>query len=185
VPSGKLIHRRPVHSGRIVEVSVDRVRLPNGHEVDLDMVRHPGAAAVVPFVNSREILLVRQYRWATGGWIYEVPAGKLQGPEDTPAACAARELEEEVGRRAGRLMALGSIWTAPGFTDERIHLFLAAELETVPQALEEDEVLVVEQVPFQAALEMASQGRIPDAKSQCALFQVHLRWRTDSGLTVA
>jgi len=157
VPTGKLIHRQPVHSGRIVHVSVDRVRLPNGHEVELDMVWHPGAAAVVPFVNSREILLVRQYRWATGGWIYEVPAGKLEGPEDTPAACAARELEEEVGRRAGRLEDLGYIWTAPGFTDEKIHLFLARE-----------------------ALDMAGRGRIPDAKSQCALLQVQLRLGADS-----
>jgi ADP-ribose pyrophosphatase len=175
VATGKLIHRQPVHDGRIVHVSVDRVRLPNGHEVALDMVWHPGAAAVVPFVNGREILLVRQYRWATGGWIYEVPAGKLQGPDDTPAACAARELEEEVGRRAGRLEELGFIWTAPGFSDEKIHLFLATDLETVPQSLEDDEVLEVVQMPFLEALDMASRGQIPDAKSQCALLQVHLR----------
>ena len=180
MPTGKLIHRQPVHSGRIVRVSVDRVRLPNGHEVALDMVWHPGAAAVVPFVNSREILLVRQYRWATGGWIYEVPAGKLEGPEDTAAACAARELEEEVGRRAGRLEDLGYIWTAPGFTDEKIHLFLATDLEMVPQSLEDDEVLEVVQMPFREALDMAGSGRIPDAKSQCALLQVHLRLGADS-----
>jgi ADP-ribose pyrophosphatase len=175
VPTGKLIHRQAVHSGRIVDVTVDRVRLPNGHEVALDMVRHPGAAAVVPFENNREILLVRQYRWATGGWIYEVPAGKLQGPEDAPAACAVRELQEEVGRRAGRLEELGCIWTAPGFTDEKIHLFLATDLEVVPQCLEEDEVLEVVQLPFQEALDMAGRGEMPDAKSQCALLQVQLR----------
>jgi ADP-ribose pyrophosphatase len=171
---GKLIQRRPVHRGRIVEVSVDRVRLPNGHEVDLDMVRHPGAAAVVPFVNETDILMVRQFRWAAGGWIYEVPAGKLDGDSDSPRACAARELEEEVGRRAGRLEALGAIWTAPGFSDEKIHLFLATDLSPAAQSLEADEVLDVVRLPFQEALRMAHDGDISDAKSLCALFRVQL-----------
>ena len=104
-----------------MEVAVDRVELPNGHQVDLDMVRHPGAAAVVPFISETDILLVRQYRWAAGGFIYEIPAGKLDHKGEEPLACARRELLEEVGQHATSLQSLGSIVTAPGFTDEVIH----------------------------------------------------------------
>lgn len=168
------LDRRTIYRGRVIEVEVDRVRLPNGTETELEMVRHPGAAAIVPFENKEDILLVRQFRWATGGWIYEIPAGKLEGESD-PALCAARELREEVGRKAGRLEFLGTIWTTPGFTDEAIHLFMATELEPVAQALEEDEVLQVVRLPFLEALDKVRRGEIPDAKTQCALAQVVLR----------
>ncbi len=167
--------RRKVHQGRVVEVAVDRVRLPNGVEVDLDMVRHPGAAAVLPFVDDDTVLLVRQYRWAAGGWILEVPAGKLDAAGEDPAACAARELAEEAGCRAGRLEPLGFIWTAPGFTDEKIHLFMASDLTPATQELDRDEVLTVVRMPFRQVLALAEAGEIPDAKTQAALFQARLR----------
>jgi ADP-ribose pyrophosphatase len=170
-----LLTRRTVHHGRVVEVGVDRVRLPNGVEVDLDMVRHPGAAAVLPFVDADTVLMVRQFRWATGGYILEVPAGKLDQAGEDPAACAARELAEEAGCAAGRLEPLGFIWTAPGFTDEKIHLFQAFDLTPVPQALDQDEVLEVVRLPFRRVLEMAAAGEIPDAKTLAALFQAQLR----------
>ena len=125
--------------GAWLEVVTEAVQLPNGNTIDLDIVRHPGASAVVPFVSNDEVLLIRQYRYAAGGTIYEVPAGKLD-PGEAPEACAARELEEEAGQRAGRLQPLGAIWTTPGFTDERIHLFAAFDLEAVPQRLQQDEV---------------------------------------------
>src|SRR5262245_45013842 len=121
-----------------LKLSQEKVRLPNGRTVELDIVRHPGASAVVPFVSVDEILLIRQFRHAAGGSILEVPAGKLD-PGDTPEACAARELEEEAGRRARRLVKLASIFTTPGFTDEVIHLFAAFDLETVPTRHEHDE----------------------------------------------
>ena len=153
-----------------LEVSHERVTLPNGREVRLDIVHHPGAAAVVPFASDDDVLLLRQFRHAAGGSILEVPAGKLDAGED-PARCAARELEEEAGQRAGRLEALGSIWTTPGFTDERIHLFAAFDLTPVPSRPEDDEVIFeVLRVPLAEALGLVWRGELSDAKSALALL---------------
>ncbi len=151
-----------------IEVSRERVTLPNGQIAELDIVHHPGAAAVVPFVSADDVLLIRQFRHAAGGTILEVPAGKLD-PGDTPEACAARELEEEAGRRAGRLEKLGWIFTTPGFTDEVIHLFAAFELETVPTRHEDDEVIEVLRLPLAEALELVWRGELTDGKSAVAL----------------
>ena len=151
-----------------VEVSRERVTLPNGRVAELDIVHHPGAAAVVPFVSANDVLLIRQFRHAAGGTILEVPAGKLD-PGDTPEACAARELEEEAGRRAGHLEKLGWIFTTPGFTDEVIHLFAAFELETVPTRHEDDEVIDVLRLPLAEALELVWRGELTDGKSAMAL----------------
>lgn len=156
------------YRGEWIEVVTEDVDLPGGRRATLDTVRHPGAAAIVPFVSADRVLLVRQYRYATGGWIYEIPAGKLDPGED-PQSCAMRELEEEAGKRAGRLEALGSIWTAPGFTDEKIHLFAAHDLEDVPQRLEEDEIIEIVTVPLSQALEMVWTGELIDAKSAIGL----------------
>lgn len=158
-----------VKRGFAVRAVTERVRLPNGHWIDLDIVHHPGAAAVVPVTAQGEVVLIRQYRHAASGMLYEVPAGKLD-PGEAPAACAARELEEEAGQRAGRLMPLGWIWTTPGFTDERIHLFAALELSPVEQRLQPDEVIETLLLPFAEALEWVWSGRINDAKSALALL---------------
>jgi ADP-ribose pyrophosphatase len=147
----------------------EQVQLPNGRTVELDIVRHPGASAVVPFVAVDEVLLIRQFRHAAGGFILEVPAGKLD-PGDTPEACAARELEEEAGRRARRLEKLGSIFTTPGFTDEVIHLFAAFELESVPTRHEQDEVIELVPMRLGSALELVWRGELRDAKSALALI---------------
>jgi ADP-ribose pyrophosphatase len=160
--------RRLVYRGRAIEVWVDEVELPNGRRVALDIVRHPGASAVVPFASESDVLLIRQFRHAAGGTILEVPAGKLDG--EPPETCAARELEEEAGRRAGRLVRLGSIWTTPGFTDEVIHLFAAFDLERVPPRHEEDEVIEVIEVPLRRALGLVWSGELRDAKSALALL---------------
>jgi ADP-ribose pyrophosphatase len=146
------------------------VRLPNGHLCDLELIRHPGAAAVVPVDDDGEVVLVRQYRHAVGDWLLEVPAGKLDSGEP-PEQCAARELEEETGLRASALIPLGSIWTTPGFTDERIWLFLAQGLVPTRQALQRDEVLRVERMPLRDAVALAEGGGIADAKSVCALLR--------------
>lgn len=168
-----LIERRPIYTGRIVDLSVDRVRLPDGRVCELELVRHPGAAAVVPVDDEGRVLLVRQYRYASGGWLLEIPAGKLDG--DEPAeACAAREVEEETGFRAGRLVPMGWIWTTPGFSDERIWLFLALQLSKTRQRLQPDELLTVERLPLAEALRRAGQGEIRDAKSVCALLRAPL-----------
>lgn len=157
------------HGFRVV-VSHERVRLPNGRFAELDIVHHPGASAVVPFTDAdaREVLLIRQYRHAAGGTILEVPAGKID-PGDTPDLCAARELEEEVGRRAGRLEKLGQIFTTPGFTDEVIHLYAAFDLEEVPMRHGPDEVIEVAPMSLEGALDLVWSGELTDAKSAMAL----------------
>ena len=161
---------QPTIRRAFLEMKTERVELPNGKTTLLDIIRHPGAAAVVPFISQTEVLLIRQYRHAAGGTILEVPAGKLDAGE-TPEVCAARELEEEAGQRAGRLEPLGAIWTTPGFTDERIHLFAAFDLEAVAQRLEDDELIELVPMPLRDALELVWSGELPDAKSALALLQ--------------
>lgn len=160
--------RELAYEGRSISVWVEDAELPNGRLVPLDIVRHPGASAVVPFESDRDVLLIRQFRHAAGGTIWEVPAGKLDG--DAPALCAARELEEEAGRRAGRLVPLTTIWTTPGFTDERIHLFAAFDLEEIPHRREEDEVIEVVRMSLEDALALVWSGELADAKSALALL---------------
>jgi len=152
-----------------VQVSHESVTLPNGRVAELDIVHHPGASAVVPFVSRDEVLLIRQYRHAAGGTILEVPAGKLD-PGDTPESCALRELEEEAGCRAGRIENLGWIFTTPGFTDEVIHLFAAFELEKIPTRHEDDEVIELLQLPLGEALDLVWRGELTDAKSALTLI---------------
>jgi ADP-ribose pyrophosphatase len=169
-PAAERLASRLAFAGRRIEMRVDRVRLPNGRELDFEMIHHPGAAAVVPLLPSGEVLMVRQYRYATGGWLLEIPAGTLAAGE-TPEECAARELEEETGYRAGSLAPLGWIWTTPGFTDERIWLYLATALTAGTQALEHDELLTLERLPLAAAVAMAASGEIVDGKSVAGLLR--------------
>ena len=161
-----------------LRIVTEQVTLPNGSRLELDMIHHPGASAVVPFVGEREVVLIRQYRHAAGGMIYEVPAGKLENDE-TPVACAARELEEEAGQQAGRMEALGAIWTTPGFTDERIHLFAAFDLAPVPVRHEPDEVIELHQLPLSDALDLVWSGVLSDAKSAMALLHAARRFAPD------
>lgn len=167
-----LLEQREAFAGRLLQVTVDTVRLPNGQQTDLEILRHPGAAAVVPVDRAGNVLMVRQYRYATGGYILEVPAGKLDAG-DTPLSCAQRELGEEVGMEAEQIIPMGWIWTTPGFTDERIWLFAATGLRSTQQALEPDEVLTVESVPREDAIRMAREGELTDAKSVCALLRLN------------
>lgn len=160
---------RRVQRGARFELVTETVELPNGHRVELDLLPHPGAAAVVPFLDDDHVLLIRQYRHATGGELLEIPAGKLD-PGETPEACAVRELEEETGYRAGRLEKLGAIWTSPGFTDEIIHLFAAFELEKTEQRLEPDEIIELVPTALADALRDFGPGSVVDAKTAMALL---------------
>jgi ADP-ribose diphosphatase len=166
-----------IYTGIVVNLNVDTVTLPNGLTVDLEVVRHPGAAAVVPLKDNGTVILIRQFRHAAGGFIYEIPAGKLH-PDEDPIVCAARELEEEIGYRAGRLELLSSIFTAPGFTDEVIHVYKGTRLTTGRQQLDRDEVLEVIEMPLLEAMGMIETGAIRDAKSIVGLQAVFLRSST-------
>lgn len=158
------------YRGDFLELWNHEVSLPNGHRVALDIVHHPGASAVVPFVGPDRVLLIRQYRFAAGGDLLEVPAGKLDAGE-APDACAARELEEEAGVRAGRLEPLGMVWPSPGFTDEQIHLFAAFDLTPARQRLEHDEVIETVEMGVDEAVAQVWSGGISDAKSALALVR--------------
>ena len=165
-----LVESREIYSGRIVHLTVDRVRFPDGSTGELEMIRHKGAAAVLPVAGSAEeadpeVLLLRQYRYAAGGEIYEVPAGMRHDSDASWEDCARRELEEETGKRPGKLIPLTRIYTTPGFTDEVIHLFMATELSDGAAALDSDEFVEVVAVPFSTAVEWVRSGRIVDAKS--------------------
>ena len=169
------IASRPVHSGRIVDLSIDTVRFPDGSVGELEMIRHSGAAAVLPMLSDPagddpQVVLVRQYRYATGGEIYEVPAGRPDFAGEDWEVCARRELEEETGMRAGQLQRLTTIYTTPGFTDEQIHLFLATDLTNGSTARDADEFLDVVPMPLSRALEMVRSGEIVDAKTICTLL---------------
>ncbi len=161
--------RRLAYQGHFLEVWREEAELPGGGRTSLDIVRHPGAAAVVPFATDEEVLLIRQYRHAAGGTIWEIPAGKLDGGED-PEVCARRELQEEIGQRAGRMVRLGSALMSPGFTDEVIHLFAAHDLTSVPASPEDDEVIEVVPTRLEDALELVWSEALVDAKSALALI---------------
>ena len=169
-----LVSSRRAYAGKVINVDIDTVRFPNGKTGDLEMVRHPGASAVIPFLtdphgDDPQVLLIRQFRHAADGYIYEIPAGKLDGDED-PKVCAARELEEETGCTAGRIEHLVTFYTTPGFTDERIHAFMATELTRGETAQEQDEFMTLEPTPLSRALEMIQTGELNDAKSALALL---------------
>lgn len=167
----ELVEKKDIYKGRVVTVTADTVRLPNGHTFAMELVRHPGAAAIVPLDEDGNVTLVRQARYAADGWLLEIPAGKLDHGED-PSICAERELKEETGLTAKRWTPMGFIFVSPGFCDERIHLYLARDLTRTAQALEIDEVIELEKVPLAQAIELALNGEITDAKSICALLRV-------------
>lgn len=158
-----------LYNGRVVRLCREAHTLPNGRVGTYEIVHHSGGAAVLPILPSGEVLLLRQFRPAGGGMVIEIPAGRLD-PGEAPAACATRELEEETGYRAGRLIPLGSTLPSVGYTDERIHLFAAVGL--VPTAInrEEHEFIELLAVPLATALAMVADGRLVDAKSQLALL---------------
>ncbi|MBD0305347.1 MAG: NUDIX hydrolase [Nitrospiraceae bacterium] len=165
---------KQIYKGRVVTLNLETVTLPNQATVELEVVRHPGAAAVVPLKADGTVVLIRQYRLAAGGFIYEVPAGKLHPGED-PQQCAIRELEEEIGYRPARMDKLATFFTAPGFTDEVMHLFKATGLTPGAQKLDHDEVLEVVELSLKEAIELINDGTIRDAKTIVGLQSVYLQ----------
>jgi ADP-ribose pyrophosphatase len=170
---GKRSGRR-VYSGRVINLDVDFVEFPDGTTGELELFRHPGASAVVPFLTDPEgddpqILLIKQYRYAADGYLYEIPAGRLDAGED-PETCARRELREEVGCTAKTMRHLYSMFTTPGFTDEKIHIFMATGLEQGEASREADEFLTVEPVKLSRALEMVKSGELKDGKTAVGIL---------------
>ena len=171
----RVLERRPVMQGRVFEIAVERVALPGGRETTLEILHHPGAAAIVAVNGRDEVLLIRQFRHAAGGELWEIPAGTRDAGEE-PLECARRELIEETGFAAGRWEDLGSMLPVPGYSTEQIYLYFARDLEERAQALDEDEVIAeVRAVPAAQALAWASDGTIVDAKTIVGLFRAQRR----------
>jgi len=163
-----------IYRGRTFSLRLDDVEYAPGHSTRMEIVEHTGAVVMVPLDAERNVWFVRQYRHATGGSLLELPAGTL-GRDEDPALGAARELQEEIGMRAGKLERLLSFWLAPGYSTEFMHVFLATELSPSQLTPDEDENITIEKVPWQQALAMAQSGEIRDAKSLASLFAVARR----------
>jgi nudix-type nucleoside diphosphatase (YffH/AdpP family) len=166
-PEKQTVH----YSGRVVTVTADDVVLPNGHRTTLEVIHHPGGAAVVALDDEQRVCLLRQFRYVTDGWVWELPAGKLE-PNEPPLETAKRELIEEAGVSARHWESLGSVFSSPGVFSEVLHLFYAAELEPTAMAHEHAEVIEIHWVPFSEAYLWAMNGQIRDAKTIIALARV-------------
>ena len=165
----KTIKSRRIHEGKIINLRVDEVILPNGKEASREIVEHGGAVAAIPLLPGGRVILIKQFRKAVEKVIYEIPAGKLEREENS-WSCMERELEEEIGYRAGELKRLLSYYPSPGFSSELIHLFLATDLEKKKQNLESDEFVETVTLKFDEALKMVEEGRIKDGKTIIGLL---------------
>lgn len=163
-----------LYNGKIFDVVLEKVTLPNGAIKNREIVRHPGAAAMVPLLDDGKVLLISQYRHAVSEFLWEIPAGTLE-PDEAAIECARRELVEETGYEASSFNKLAEILPAPGYTDEHIHIFLATGLKSVKQKLEDDEVLELQPMAFDTALEMITKGEIQDAKTIAGLLLTSLK----------
>lgn len=170
------VSSRRVYEGRVLNLDIDQVRFPNGTIGELELIRHSGAAAVVPFLDEpndqgARVLLLRQFRYAADGFLYEIPAGRLN-PGEAPDECARRELSEEAGCTARSLVSIGGFFTTPGFIDEYIHAFMATGLTRGVASPESDEFIQHESHTLQEILRMIDRGQIVDAKTIIALLMV-------------
>jgi ADP-ribose pyrophosphatase len=163
-----------LHQGRIFKLVSENYTLENGVIADMDFIQHPGAAAMVPMLNREEVVLIKQYRHAIREFIWEIPAGTLD-PQEAPIHCAKRELIEETGYSSNRWHQLGTITPLPGCSNERIHIFLATDLQPAKQALDKDELLNVHSMELKKALQLILSGEINDGKTISALF-LALNW---------
>jgi len=169
IKKDEVIATKVVYKGKLINVRIDEIILKDGSKYLREIVEHPGAVVVLAFLDNDTILMVRQYRRAVDKILLELPAGTLNSNE-TPEACALRELEEETGYKAHKIEKLGSFYLAPGYSTEKIHAFVAKELEERRQKLEADEDIKVEKVKIKDLLVMINDGKIEDAKTLASLF---------------
>lgn len=172
--SNSTIASHRIYTGKVVSLDVDQVRFPDGSTGEMELVRHAGAAAILPFMSDPagddpQIMLIKQYRYAADSFLYEIPAGTLENGEE-PHACAARELKEETGCTAERIEQLFTTFTTPGFSDEVIHTFMASGLTRGEAAREHDEFLTTETMKLSYALKLIQTNEIRDAKTMLAIL---------------
>lgn len=162
--------RKIIYTGNVVNLGIESITLPNGEDMDLEVIRHPGGAAVVAIDDRQQVCLLRQFRHAAGGWLWELPAGKIDVPEP-PEHTASRELREEAGLTADHWQSLGSFLSTPGFCDERIYLYLASGLHDTSNEPHPHEVIEVHWKPFSEALAMCQSNEIDDGKTLLGLMR--------------
>ncbi len=166
----KVIDHKVVYKGRVFNTIVDEVEYESGNKGVREVAEHPGGAVVLPVTNDGRIAFVYQYRYPLDGYLYELPAGKLE-PGEPPEVCARRELQEETGYEAGSLEKLTAIYTTPGFCTEKLHIFIARDLKDGKQHLEEGELgLSIKYLTPAEAFDMVRQNEIVDAKTIVGLF---------------
>ncbi|VAW75130.1 ADP-ribose pyrophosphatase [hydrothermal vent metagenome] len=165
--------RKIIHSGEVVNLGIETVTLPTGDIMQLEVVRHPGGSAVVALDGQQRVCLLRQFRHASGGWLWELPAGKIDSPE-TPDHTARRELKEEAGVIADEWQSLGSFLSTPGFCDERIYLYLATGLHSTETEPHPHEVIEIHWKSFEETLKMCEDGEIDDGKTLLGLMRAAL-----------
>ena len=165
----EVINRNTIYHGRAFNVRRDEVRMQNQNTVYLDIIEHIGAVTILPLDNDGRILFIRQYRHATGKELLELPAGTLD-PAELPENCALRELREETGYAAGKLIKIGEFFLAPGYSTEYMHVYLASDLRPDPLPGDEDEFISLEPIPIKQAYDMALNGGLQDGKSLAALL---------------
>lgn len=168
--TGDIRQREPIYQGKVIEVAVETVELPDGQAVALEMVHHPGGAAAVALDEHERVCLLRQYRHAARGWIWELPAGRLDAGE-TPLVTARRELAEEAGLIADEWIDLGALHSSPGIFDEVIYLWLGRSLSEQPTAHESGEVIEIHWMPLRQALDWCNDGTITDSKTLVGLYR--------------
>lgn len=168
----KKLSSEQIFDGKVVKLFVDKVELPDGKEAIREIVRHPGAVCVIPVTDDNEVIMVRQYRYAFETEMLEIPAGKLEPGED-PFDAVKRELEEESGVVANKIEYLGEIFTTVAIFDEKIHTYLATELEFKSSHPDEDEFLEIEKIPLDILVDMVMNGKIRDSKTQIAILKAH------------
>jgi ADP-ribose pyrophosphatase len=169
---------RNVYKGKVLRLNIERVELPNGTVVELEIAHHPGGCVVVALDVDERVCLLRQFRHAAGGWITELPAGKIDNQEP-PLACARRELAEEAGVEARRWESLGKLFSSPGVLTEVIHVYLARDLSLCDAEAEANEVFETRWVPLAEAVCLAADGRLQDAKTIVALTWAHTRLQVE------
>jgi ADP-ribose pyrophosphatase len=165
---------RNVYTGKVLKLNIERVKLPNGTVAELEIAHHPGGAVVVALDKDERVCLLRQFRHAAGGWITELPAGKIDNREP-PLECARRELAEEAGVQARQWEPLGQLFSSPGVLTEVIHVFLARELDECEAGAEAHEVFETHWVPLAEAAAQAADGRLQDAKTIAGLTWANTR----------
>lgn len=172
--SATINNRRTIHKGRVYELVSENITLENGVTTDTEFIHHPGATAIVPMLDETHIILINQYRHALRKFIWEIPAGTLN-PGETAITCARRELSEETGYAAKKWKQLAEITPVPGYSDERIYIYLATDLEPAGQSLDSDEILNVHTLKFEEALNMIHNGEIQDSKTISGLYLAYTR----------